>query len=178
MKTNKLILAVLLCFSVSLFAQSAKQKEIIKDSEIAKSEFIKQNAKLKNHMNDAKAYVIFPNVGKGALIVGAASGHGAVYQNGVLIGTGSMKQLDIGAQIGGEAYSELILFNSDASFERFKNDELEFTAQVSAVAVTTDVTLNVPYNDEGIAIFTLPKGGLMAEVSVGGQKFEYDGLEQ
>ncbi len=129
-------------------------------------------------MADAKAYVIFPNVGKGALIVGAASGHGAVYQNGTLIGTASMKQLDIGAQIGGEAYSELILFNSEASFERFKNDELEFTAQVSAVAVTTDATLNVPYSDDGIAIFTLPKGGLMAEVSVGGQKFEYDGLEQ
>ena len=105
MKTKKLLMAIMLFFSITIFAQNDEDKKIITDAEKAKTAFINASSDMQAFFDDAKAYVIFPNVGKGALIVGAASGNGAVYERGVLVGMANMKQLDIGAQIGGKAYS-------------------------------------------------------------------------
>lgn len=168
---------VMLFFGITLFAQTAEDKVILKDAANAKSEFLKRSSSMQSYFDDAKAYAIFPNVGKGALIVGAASGHGAVYERGNLVGMASMKQLDIGAQIGGKAYSEIIFFKTDKALQEFMDDDLQFSGSVAAIAVNESApTINLKY-DDGIAVFTLPKEGLMAEVSVGGQKFEYESLK-
>lgn len=177
MKTNKLLTMLMLFFSITLFAQSADDKEVIKDAERAKAAFLEANPKLQGYFDDAKAYVIFPNVGKGAIIIGAASGNGAVYERGVLVGMANMKQLDIGAQIGGKAYSEIIFLRTDRAVQDFMNDDFQFEGNISAIAVNqAPPSFDVTYN-EGFAVFSLPKEGLMAEVSVGGQKFEYTAFE-
>lgn len=177
MKTNKLLTMLMLFFSITLFAQSADDKEVIKDAERAKAAFLEANPKLQGYFDDAKAYVIFPNVGKGAIIIGAASGNGAVYERGVLVGMANMKQLDIGAQIGGKAYSEIIFLRTDRAVQDFMNDDFQFEGNISAIAVNqAPPSFDVTYND-GFAVFSLPKEGLMAEVSVGGQKFEYTAFE-
>jgi hypothetical protein len=46
-------------------------------------------------------------------------------------------------------------------------------AQVSAVALKAGASADADYKD-GVAVFTLSKGGAMAEASVGGQKFSYE----
>lgn len=170
---------MMLFFGVTVFAQDADQKldndKIVSDAQFAKAEMLKVNPKLEAYFDDAKAYAIFPNIGKGAFVVGAASGNGAVYKNGNLVGMASMKQVDIGAQIGGEAYSEVIFFKTDEAVTEFMSDDLELTAKLSAVAITKGGAINLKYKD-GIAVFTMTKGGLMAEVSVGGQKFDYDAI--
>jgi len=172
MKTSKLILFLFLGLTTSIFSQSEKDKEIIKDAEKAKTEFIKKDKAMEVQFKKAAAYVIFPNVGKGALVIGAASGNGAVYQNGKLVGMASMKQVDIGLQAGGESYSEVILFNSEKAFNQLKDNKLEFTAGLSAVAIEEGESISAKYTD-GIAVYVLPKAGLMVDASVGGQKFEY-----
>ncbi len=177
MKNSKFIMVLMLAISFSLFSQTEKDRDIIKDAEKAKAEFIKTNQTIESQFKNSKAYVIFPNVGKGAVVVGAASGNGAVYKDGKLIGMASMKQLDVGAQIGGEAYSEVIFFNSDEAFKKLKKNQLELTSQVAAVAVEEGKSLNTKFT-EGLAVYVLPKAGLMAEVSVGGQKFEYQPLDK
>ncbi len=177
MKNSKIIMAFFLLVSMTLFAQTEKDKEIIKDAEKAKAEFIKTNKSIESQFKNSTAYVIFPNVGKGALIVGGASGNGAVYRGGKLVGMASMKQLDVGAQIGGEAYSEVIFFNSEEAFSRLKNNQFELTSRVAAVAVEEGVSLDTKFTDD-VAVYVLPKAGLMAEVSVGGQKFEYRPLNR
>ena len=164
-------------FATIVFSQSADDKKVIKDAEKAKTEFIKTNPKLQNYFNDAKAYVIFPNVGKGAVIVGAASGHGAVYERGVLVGMASMKKLDIGVQIGGKAYSEVIFLKTDKAVQEFMDNKFQFGSNVSAIAADQSAPSLETIYDNGVAVFTLPKEGLMAEVSVGGQKFNYTSLK-
>ncbi|MDN3722941.1 lipid-binding SYLF domain-containing protein [Aequorivita sp. SDUM287046] len=177
MKTKNFLMGLMLLFSFTLFAQNADDKKIIKDAENAKAAFIKANPKIQGYFDDAKAYAIFPNVGKGAIIVGAASGNGAVYERGVLVGMASLKQLDVGAQIGGKAYSEVIFFKTDRAVQDFMDDDFSFGSNVSAVALDqAPPSLNVTYTD-GVAVFTLPKEGLMAEVSVGGQKFDFEDFE-
>lgn len=167
----------MLFFSISLFAQNTDDKKVIKDAEQAKAAFIDANPKIQAYFDDAKAYVIFPNVGKGALIVGAASGNGAVYERGVLVGMANLKQVDIGAQIGGKSYSEIVFLKTDTAVQQFMDDDFSFGSNVSAIAVNqAPPSLNLTYTD-GVAVFTLPKEGLMAEVSVGGQKFEFEDFD-
>lgn len=168
---------MMLFFSISIFAQNADDKKVIADASSAQAAFLKANPKLQSYFDDAKAYAIFPNVGKGAVIVGAASGNGAVYERGVLVGMASMKQLDIGAQIGGKAFSEIIFFKTDKAVQDFMDSNLKFGSNLSAIAANQAApSFDVTYTD-GLAVFTLPKEGLMAEVSVGGQKFDYKNFD-
>lgn len=177
MKTRNLLLMLFMAIGLGVTAQNSDDKKVIDGAKTVKSELLKANPNLQRYFDDAKAYAIFPNVGKGALIIGIASGHGAVYERGTLVGMANMKQIDAGAQIGGEAYSEIVFFKTDKAIQEFMDSKLQFSGQVSAVAAKEDATLNVSYTD-GVAIITSTKGGLMAEASVGGQKFKYTPLSE
>lgn len=177
MKTKKLFVVLLLFIGLSGFTQNADDAKVIEDAERAKAAFLETNPKLKAYFDDAQAYAIFPNVGKGAFIVGAATGNGAVYKNGVLVGMSNLKQVDVGAQIGGKAYSEIVFLKTDQAVKEFMNGKFKFSGNVSAIAIDKSTpTLNLKY-DNGVAVFTLPKEGLMAEVSVGGQHFDFRRLD-
>lgn len=159
--------------TITITAQlSTKDKKIIEDSKAAKEEFIKADGLMKNLFDYAYAYVILPNVGKGGIGIGGAAGNGAVFQKGSLIGMAKMTQVTIGFQWGGQAYREVIFFETKADLDRFKENRLELSAQASAVAATAGASANVKYKD-GVMIFTQAKGGLMYEASIGGQKFKF-----
>jgi len=130
------------------------------------------DALMKSLFDSAYGYVVFPNIGKGAIGVGGASGNGIVYEKGTMIGKASMKQVTIGFQFGGQAYREVIFFENKETLDRFREDKIEFSAEASAVAATVGASANVKYTN-GVMIFTQLKGGLMYEASVGGQKFNY-----
>ena len=161
-----------LAISLPGFSQNAKQKELIEDSRRAEAEFVKSDSLMQGLFANSFAYVIFPNVGKGAIGVGGAAGNGIVFQNGTPIGSAKLKQVSIGFQLGGQTYREVIFFENEAALNRFKQDNFEFAAQASAVAVTKGASANVKYRD-GVMVFTQEKKGLMYEASVGGQKFSY-----
>lgn len=172
--TRKVFLAIaLLVSTLKASAQlSTKDQKIVDDSKTAKEEFIKTDGLMQNLFNNAYAYVILPNVGKGGFGIGGAAGNGAVFQKGSLIGMAKMTQVTIGFQWGGQAYREVIFFETKADLVRFKENRLELSAQASAVAATAGASANVKYKD-GVMIFTQAKGGLMYEASIGGQKFKF-----
>jgi lipid-binding SYLF domain-containing protein len=174
MKNVRLIVCMAL-ITVSAPAQSSKDKEIISDSQEAKASFVKQDPSLGNMFAKAYAYAIFPNVGKGGLGIGGAAGNGAAYEQGKLVGMAKLKQVTIGLQAGGQGYREVVFFENAASFKKFKENNVEFSAQVSAVAASSGASANAKYN-EGVMVFTMQKGGLMYEASVGGQKFKFSKL--
>ena len=155
-----------------LSAQDAKDNKLLEDSKNAKAEFIKTDSLMQSLFDNSSAYVIFPNVGKGAIGVGGAAGNGIVFEKGKQVGRASMKQVSVGFQFGGQAYREVIFFENAAALDRFKQNKFEFAAQASAVAATVGASANVKYRD-GVMVFTQEKGGLMYEASIGGQKFNY-----
>lgn len=177
-KLNVIWLMVMVCLIniMPLFGQTdSKKNKIIADSKTAKTEFIAADGLMKGLFDNAYGYVIFPNVGKGGLGIGGAIGNGVVYQNNKVIGLAKLSQVSIGFQAGGQAYREVIFFESKKELERFKNSQFEFSAQVSAVAVTAGASANIKFT-EGIMVFTMQKGGLMYEASVGGQQFKFSKL--
>jgi lipid-binding SYLF domain-containing protein len=117
-------------------------------------------------------YAVLPRIAKGGFIVGGARGTGLVYEKGKLIGHVVMSQASIGAQIGGQSFSEVIFFENADALKTFQNSEFTMSAQVGAVAASEGVAKNAKYQ-QGVAIFTLARTGLMAEASVGGQKFKF-----
>ena len=143
-------------------------------------------------VDSSHGYAVFPTIGKGGIGIGGAYGKGRVYVGGKHVGDTSMTQLTIGFQLGGQAYSQIIFFKDKRAFGEFSGGNFEFGVQASAVAITAgasaaatttgssagasggkkDATTVGKYH-KGMAVFTVVKGGLMYEASIGGQKFSY-----
>jgi len=142
--------------------------------------------------NKSYGYAVFPTIGKGGIGIGGAYGTGRVYANGQHVGDTSMTQVTIGFQLGGQAYSQIIFFQDQRSFKEFTSGNFEFGAQATAVAITAGASAQattggssagasagkhdaktVGQYNKGMAVFTVAKGGLMYEASIGGQKFSY-----
>ena len=140
----------------------------------------------------AYGYAVFPTIVKGAFIVGGAHGNGRVYAKGNYVGNTSMTQATVGLQIGGQGYSEIVFFQDERAFLEFTGGNFEFGADAQAVVVTASAQAQTSTTGssagasasnkdagtagnyyKGMATFTVTKGGLMAGVSIGGQKFSY-----
>ena len=130
---------------------------------------------LDKFFKESAGYAVFPTVGKGAVGVGGAYGKGELYQAGQLAGFCTLTQATIGLALGGQAYTELIFFETPAAVDRFKSGNFAFAAQVSAVALKSGASANAKYSN-GVAVFTMAETGLMYEASVGGQKFSFEPL--
>ena len=78
-----------------IHAQTADQQKIIEDAENARQTLVQHDSYMQTLFENSEGYAIFPNVGKGAYVVGGASGNGAVYEGGELIGMADLKQLDV-----------------------------------------------------------------------------------
>ena len=139
------------------------------------------------------AYAVFPTVGEGGFIVGGARGKGRVFVHEKYVGDTTMTQLSAGFQLGGKAYSQIVFFEDKRALDEFETGSFEFSARVSAIAVTAGasasagttgatsgasggmkdaVTASGGYQ-KGVAVFTIAKGGLMYTAVVAGQKFSF-----
>jgi len=160
-------LAALLAFPSAALADAT-----VKEAQSAVTAMKKADPSLKKFFDNSVGYAVFPSVGKGGLVVGGAGGSGIVFEHGKAVGTTTLSQVTVGAQVGGQAYYEIIFFETAETFAAFKKGEWTMAAQVSAVMLKSGASADAAYK-EGVAVFTLSKGGAMAEASVGGQKFTF-----
>jgi len=140
-------------------------------------------------------YAVFPNIGKGALLLGGARGSGRVYEQGNYVGDSTMTQFSIGLQAGGEAYSQIVFLQDKRAFDEFTHGNFEFDANASAVAITASASTSTGTTGspagpsggksnlgtagqyyKGMAAFTIVKGGALVAAAVAGQKFSYKPL--
>jgi lipid-binding SYLF domain-containing protein len=145
-----------------------------------------------NFFGSSYAYAVFPTIGKGGIGIGGAHGSGRVYEKGAYVGDTTMTQITVGLQLGGQAYSQIIFFQDKRAFDEFTSGNFEFGAQATAVAITAGAQAQAGTSgtsagasgtqshakttgeyQKGMAVFTVAKGGLMYEASIGGQKFSY-----
>jgi lipid-binding SYLF domain-containing protein len=114
-------------------------------------------------------YGLFPDVGKGGLVVGGAYGRGVVYERGQHIGYSDLTQGSVGLQAGGQSFSDLLVFENKAAFDRFKAGQFGLAADASAVVLKSGVATNARFVD-GVAVVVQPIGGVMVEAAIGGQQ--------
>jgi lipid-binding SYLF domain-containing protein len=144
------------------------------------------------YFDSSYGYAVFPTIGKGAIGIGGAGGKGYVYERGDFVGESTMVQLSVGAQLGGQAYSQIVFFENKAAFDEFTREGFEFSADASAVALTAganaeagtkgvsatasttkDHGVAIAKYNKGMAVLTLAKGGLMYQAALAGQKYSF-----
>jgi lipid-binding SYLF domain-containing protein len=120
---------------------------------------------------------VFPTIGKGGFFVGAARGEGRVYEKGRCVGDTTVTQVSLGFQLGGEAYSEIIFFQTPLDLARFESGKFALGAQASAIAITAGASASAStagsgasasgtehsavtagHYQDGIAVFTIAQG--------------------
>lgn len=185
MRTTTLALTALLLGTPLLGACSAyrtteerqEQRTLtVREARETVSAFKAQDATIAEFFDTAHAYAVFPRVTKGAVGIGAAHGYGVVYRRGRLIGYAEVSQVNVGLQLGGQSFSQVIFFEDAPALNRFKDGNLEFSANASAVAAESGAAAANDY-EAGVAVFSMIRGGLMYEASIGGQDFDFDPVE-
>ena len=172
-KFQALTLILLVSASVNLSAQIGGWKaDLVEDSEKALAAMIEKSPKLQSFKDKSFGYAVFPKITKGAIGIGGAGGQGIVYQDHVPTGQSGMSQATIGLALGGQQYSEVIFFENKDAYDNFINEKVKFNSQTSAVAISSGASADVAYIS-GMAVFTMAKGGLMFEASLGGQRFTF-----
>ncbi len=146
----------------------------------------------------AKSYgwAVFPTVGEAGFIIGGARGNGCVFERGKYVGNATVTQVSAGFQAGAKAYSQIVFFEDKRSLDEFRSGSFEFSAGVSATAITAgasasagttgatsgasggknDATTASGGYNKGMAVFVITKGGLMYTATIAGQKFSYTPL--
>lgn len=153
-------------------SEAHKARALHEKVEDAVARFKKKDPGIQRFFDKSVAYVVFPRVVKAGIGFGGAMGKGELFSKGKLLGYSTMTQATVGFQFGGQSYIEIIFFDDEETLREFQNGTLEFGAQVSAVALTVGASDNASF-DQGLAVFTLERGGLMYEATLGGQVFTY-----
>jgi len=165
-------LAVLFLITLSPVCSATAGDDLRAEAEAALKNLQSADSTLTNLLSKSAGYAVFSRVGKAGLILGAEHGNGIVYEKGKPIGKVTLTEINVGPQVGGEAFCEIIFFETADALADFKEDHFEMSAKVSAVAAAEGAALNAKYQ-EGVIVFTMPRSGLMAQVAVGGQKFSF-----
>ena len=183
----KRLLQILALFAVALTISPARADDYTDTINV-----FRKAVESSTFFDKAYGYAVFPTIGKAGVGLGGAFGKGRVYEKGKYIGDTSMTQVTVGWQLGGEGFSQIIFFEDKRALDEFKKGNFEFGAEASAVAITAAAgaqatttgssagasagqhdAKTVGKYHKGTAIFTVAKGGLMYQATVGGQKFSY-----
>jgi lipid-binding SYLF domain-containing protein len=100
-------------------------------------------------------------------------------------------------QAGAKEYSEIIFFHKQSDFEKFQGGEFQLSGNIEATAITMNASASAGTEtssaeasttrnnaatgggfNNGVAVFIITRGGLMAGISVSGQKLRYKAVEK
>lgn len=169
------ILASILTVATALVLVSRAADDLGTQARQTVANFVSADPSLQTFVDNSAGYAVFPDVGKGGFIVGGARGKGVLFEKGVITGQTTMTQASIGAQAGGQSFAQIIFFENPGAVSDFKGGKFALGADVSAVAVSQGASKSAKFS-RGVAVFTMPKSGLMVQASVGGQKFSFEPL--
>lgn len=123
----------------------------------------------------ARGYAVFPGITRIGIGFGGAYGKGIVVEGDAVVGTTSYKQLTSGIQIGVRNFALIIFFQDEAALADYKEGKVQFMGQAGLSLLTTGVNATPSYNNS-VAVFALPKLGLMGEFTISGVRFNYKPL--
>ena len=177
--TRGLVIATAVCLGVGACSTEPKSEAdkstLASDTSAALTAFKNDDSSLQALLDRSVGYAVFPEIGKAGLGVGGSYGRGEVFEGGRKVGYADVTKGSIGLQIGAQTFSELIVFLQQKNLDAFKKGEYEMAADVSAVAIKSGAAASADHA-KGLVVFIRTKGGLMAEASVGGQKFSFKPL--
>jgi len=154
-------------------AQAASRAELDRKATSALSELYKKYPKAKDLAGKAKAVLIFPEVLKVGLMVGAETGDGVMRVNGKTVAYYNTSGASYGLQAGAQKYGYALFIMTDAGLSAIqKADGFELGVGPSVVVMddamaskTSTTTIN-----KDIYAYIFSQKGLMAGLGIQGNK--------
>ncbi len=178
----KFLRAFWVVFAVSLIGQSVgiaweadSGDEVQVKAARAIADFRERIPRTQQYFEQAYGYAILPSVTRVGFGFGGAYGKGIVIEGDDLIGRTKYWQFSSGIQAGAKNFSMIVFFKDKQALDYFKTGELQFAGQAGLTFATVGVAGTPAYND-GVAIVTMTRFGLMGEFSASGVKFSYKPL--
>jgi len=150
----------------------AERQSLRQDAEATLVGMIAHDPALRSVTQKALAYAVFPSVGKGGVLIGGAYGKGILYEAGVATGYVSLEQASLGAQLGGQSFSELLVLRTVADVEALKAGSYTVGADLGIVVLSGEAAAHTSF-DPNASVFVLSRGGLMVDLSISGQQLKY-----
>jgi len=160
------------CSSSAAPKHEGEAKAMAEEGTSALDGFKAADPSLQPLLDKSVGYAIFPEIGKGGFIAGGSYGKGEVFEGGKKVGYADITQATFGLQAGGQTFDELLVFMRQEDMDAFKGKEFKLAGNVSAVAIKSGAA-GTTDTSKGVVAFVRSKGGLMAEASIGGQRFRY-----
>jgi lipid-binding SYLF domain-containing protein len=123
----------------------------------------------------AYGYAIYPSITRVGFGFGGAYGKGIVVSGDTVTGRSRYWQFTSGIQAGAKNFSMIIFFRDKEALEYFQQGKTQFMGQ-SGVALGSLGAAGTPGYNDGVAVVTMTKLGLMGEFTVSGAKFSYEPL--
>lgn len=124
------------------------------------------------YFEEAYAFAVFPSVTRAGFGFGGAYGKGVVIEGDTAVGKSRYWQFTSGIQAGARNFGMIIFFKDKAALEYFQTSKAQFMGQAGLAFGTVGVAGTPAYND-GVAVVTLTRLGLMGEFTISGAKFSY-----
>lgn len=136
------------------------------------ADFREQLPRTEHYFEEAYGFAILPSITRVGFGFGGAYGKGVVIEGDRAIGTTKFMQFTSGIQAGAKNFSMIVFFKDKEALDYFKTGALQFMGQAGLAFATIGVAGTPAYND-GVAIVTLTRLGLMGEFTYSGAKFKY-----
>jgi lipid-binding SYLF domain-containing protein len=166
------LLAALFAGCATAPATRSEKQSLQTSARATLDEMIARHPAIQDTIRNAPAYAVFPSIGKGGVLVGGAFGQGILYENGVPTGYVSVEQASIGAQLGGQTFSELLVLRTPEELADVRAGRFTAGAHLGVVVLSTGAGTGTNFNPNA-SVFVMPRGGLMVDVSVNGQRIKY-----
>ena len=174
---RKLIIIVALTFGIILIpishVRAASAAEMNRKATSALHDVYASSAAARNADHQAKAVLVFPEILKAGLIVGAQHGDGTLLSHGRPIGYYKTVAASYGLQAGAQRFGYALFFMNDRDLTYLhKSGSWEIGTGPSVVVVDTGMTRSLTTTTlrKGVYAFAFGQKGLMAGLGLQGSK--------
>jgi lipid-binding SYLF domain-containing protein len=149
-------------------------KEIDASVDVALERFNEQVEGAEKFAKMAKGVLVMPNVTKGAFVVGAEYGEGALRVGGKSVEYYNTAAGSFGLQIGAQKKDIVLMFMTDEALEKFRNSkgwEAGIDGNVTFINVGGGEQADTLAGKSPVVGFVYDSKGLIADISLKGAKF-------
>ena len=128
------------------------------------------------YFDQAYGFAVFPSITRAGFGFGGAYGKGIVIEGSAAVGTTKYWQFTSGIQAGARNFGMIVFFKDKAALENYQESKTQFMGQAGIAFGTVGAAGTPAYND-GVAVVTLTRFGVMGEFTISGARFSYKPIE-
>lgn len=171
------LLAAIGLLILSLFVTTTAFAGSKEEIDVSVSQTLKQfyalNAKNKDLADKAAGMLVFPHITKGGVGVAGEYGEGVLQVKGMTVGYYNIGSASIGLTLGVASRSEIVMFMTQETLDKFKNSEgwkIGVDAGVAIVSLGAGGQYDSKTLQQPILGFVFGEKGLIGDLSLEGSK--------